>query len=142
MKTGILITNGSANHSPEVWAAATASHIIDIAKHVAGESRAAAVKLEAAIIDILEKHHASIQEGEKAFCCIRPERHADPHNPNDHVELDAAVAEIVVAASTTPWAADFAQYDMINHLHALLHSHFATSMDIERKLHADHIQGA
>ena len=54
MKSNIMITDGGP-HSVEKWAEATASQVIDIAEDAAGERRAQAVKLEAAIIDILSK---------------------------------------------------------------------------------------
>ena len=60
MTIGFLITNGGP-HSVEKWAEATASHIVEVADHVSGEKRGAAIKLQAAIIDVLEKHHGAAE---------------------------------------------------------------------------------
>jgi hypothetical protein len=137
----VLITNGGP-HSPEKWAEATASNIVDIAQHVAGEKRAAAVKLQAAIIDILEGHHAAVQNGERAqIAAIGHDRLQAPNNPDDHLSLDDAVAQIIQAAKGTPWEADFANPEMAPNIKALLSSHFATSIQIERSWHADRNPG-
>ncbi len=137
MTIGILVTNNGP-HPPEKWAEATASHIVDIADHVAGERRGAAIKLQAAIIDVLETHHATVQTGERAKIDEHgADRLAHPLDPGEHLSLDGAVKEIVAAAKGTPWEADFAASAMTDHLRTLLGSHFCTSMHIERSWHAD-----
>lgn len=65
MKISLLITDNGP-HTAEKWADATATHIVDIADHVAGETRGAAVKLQAAVIDILLGRHTTVQTGERA----------------------------------------------------------------------------
>jgi hypothetical protein len=137
MSTGILVTNGGP-HSADKWAEATASHIVEIADHIAGEKRGAAIKLQAAIIDILTAHHTTIQIGERA--ALQNLGHArlqTPLEPTDHLAIDQAVADIIAAANGTPWAAEFSDPTAAVHLHALLRQHFATSMHIERSWHAD-----
>lgn len=134
---GILITDGGA-HPADKWAEATAQHIVKIAESASGERRAAAVKLEAAIIDILEGHHAIVQNGERA--AIVEHGHARILHPLDadhHISVDGAVKEIVAAAKNTPWAVDFEKEETVAGLTHLLHSHFKTSMHIERSWHAD-----
>ena len=133
----VLITNGGP-HSAEKWAEATASHIVAIAEHVAGEKRAQAVKLEAAVIDILEGHHTSVQVGERGKIAeVGHDRLAHDLDPEHHLVLDDVIADIAAAAKGTPWEADFAKPEMTENLRVLLSSHFATSMYIERTLHAD-----
>lgn len=134
---GVLITNGGP-HPADKWAEATASHIVDIADHVAGEKRGAAVKLQAAIIDILEAAHGDVQTGEReAIKAHGHDRLQHPVNPGDHVDIDATVQQIIAAASGTPWQADFTAPEMADHLKALLMSHFATNLHIERAWDAD-----
>ena len=134
---GVLATDGGP-HPADKWAEATASHIVDIASHVAGERRAAAVKLEAAIIDILGGHHTTIQDGERAKIVEHGhDRLGHDLDPEHHLSVDDAVTEIVAAAKGTPWEADFAKPEMAEHLKALLAQHFRTSMHIERSWHSD-----
>jgi hypothetical protein len=133
----VLITDGGP-HSAEKWAEATASHIVSIAEHVAGEKRAQAVKLEAAVIDILEGHHTTVQAGERGKIAeVGHDRIAHDLDPEHHLVLDDVIADIVAAAKGTPWEADFAKPEMAENLRVLLVSHFSTSMHIERSLHAD-----
>jgi hypothetical protein len=137
MSTGILVTNGGP-HSADKWAEATASHIVDIADHIAGEKRGAAIKLQAAIIDILTAHHTAVQIGERTS--LQTDGHLRlqvPLDPNDHLSLDQVVADIITAAQGTPWAAEFDNPESPTHLKALLKQHFSTSMHIERSWHAD-----
>ncbi len=137
MSTGILVTNGGP-HSADRWAEATASHIVDIADHIAGEKRGAAIRLQAAIIDILTTHHTTVQVGERnVLQNVGHSRLCAPLNPIDHVSIDQIVSEIIAAANGTPWAAEFNDPEAAIHLRAVLHQHFATSMHIERSWHAD-----
>jgi len=136
MKVGLLITDGGP-HSADKWAEATASHIVDIAGHVAGERRVAAVKLEAAIIDILEGHHSTVQNGERnAIATVGHDRLQHECSCEHHLSLDDAVAEICAATKGTPWEEDFAKPEMIENLKPLLASHLQTNMEIERGWHA------
>jgi hypothetical protein len=133
----VLITNGGP-HSAAKWAEATASHIVDIADHVSGERRGAAIKLQAAIIDILEGHHVCIQDGERA--AIKEHKHDRLNHdvdPEHHVTVEHVVNDIIAAAKGTEWESDFANPDMAGHLTVLLNQHFSTSINIERSWHAD-----
>lgn len=133
----LLITNGGA-HPPEKWAAATASHIVDIADHVAGEKRGAAIKLQAAIIDILEGHHTTVQNGERAK--ITEHGHArlsHDLDPDHHLSIDEVIAAIQMQSVGTPWDIDLNTDAAAESLRVLLNQHFKTSMHIERSWHAD-----
>lgn len=134
----VLITNGGP-HSASKWAEATASHIIDIASHVAGERREHAIKLQAAIIDVLEKHHTTVQHGErlKLQGTDGHARLAIPCHEHEHCSVDDVVEDICLAAKGTPWEADFQKSEMITGLAQLVASHFATSVHVERSWHAD-----
>ena len=137
MSTGILVTNGGP-HSADKWAEATASHIVDIADHIAGEKRGAAIKLQAAIIDLLTAHHTAVQVGERnSLQTVGHSRLQAPIEPADHLAIDQTVAEIVAAAQGTPWQVEFNTPEINDHLRALLKQHFSTSMHIERSWHAD-----
>ncbi len=134
---GFLITDGGP-HSAEKWAVATASHIVSIAEHVSGEKRSAAIKLEAAIIDILEGHHTTVHDGEHATLAeIGHDRLTHSFDPEDHVSVDHVVSEIIAAAKGTPWAPDFDKPEMAESLRVVLNSHFSTSMHAIRSWHAD-----
>jgi len=142
MSTGILVTNGGP-HSADKWAEATASHIVDIADHIAGEKRGAAIKLQAAIIDLLTAHHTAVQVGERsALQTVGHPRLLAPLDPAHHLSLDQVVAQIIAAAQGTPWEAECNAADTADYLYALLKQHFATSMHIERSWHADRNPGA
>ena len=144
MQQGVLITNGGP-HSAAAWAEATASHIVEVADHVAGEKRTGAVKLQAAVVDILEGHHRVVQDGERKALAA-PKGAARLSKPladslPDHIDVADAVAEIVAAAKGTPWEADFAKPETAEHIAAVLTSHLNTNLQIERLWHADR-QGA
>lgn len=137
MKTGVLITNGGP-HSAESWADATVSHIIEIADSASGEYRGAAIKLQAAIFDVLLRHHSVIQSGEQQ----KLEQHGADRlshdlDPEHHVSVDDVIAEIIKAASGTRWENAFATDQMRSQLQVLLSNHFRTSMHIERSWYAD-----
>jgi hypothetical protein len=137
MSTGILVTNGGP-HSAEKWAEATASHIVDIADHIAGEKRGAAIKLQAAIIDMLTEHHTAIQVGERSSLqTVGHSRLQVALDPDDHLSLDQVVADIIAAAKGTPWTAEFDDPEAAAHVKAVLFQHFTTSMHVERSWHAD-----
>lgn len=154
----VLITDGGP-HPAEKWAEATASHIVDIAEHVGGARRGAAVKLQAAVIDILEGHHHTIQNGERGKIKEHKlDRLTHDIDPEHHLSVDEVVAEIVAAAAGTPWEADFnypgqvesvdpdgthhpAINSMAQNLKELLTQHFATSIHVERSWHADRNPG-
>jgi len=132
-----MITNGGP-HKSAFWAEKTAELIVEIADHVAGEKRGAAVKLQAAIIDILEGHHRTVKHGERASIAqTGHDRLGHNLDCSDHVAVDDVVTEIINAAANTAWADDFAKDETREHLRNLLESHFHTSMLIERSWHAD-----
>lgn len=152
---GVLITNGGP-HSAEDWAAATASHVVAIADHIADARRGAAIKLQAAVVDILLKYHAAIQVHEQKALKRDPDRLAlDTCACEDHIEAHAVADEIIAAAVGTPWEADFAFAGQVESgvegeadykpriasthelLERLLASHFASAMHVERCWHAD-----
>ena len=132
----ILVTNNGP-HSAADWASATASHLVAIAQDAAPAVKAQAVKLEAAVIDILEGHHGTVQAGERQAVASDLNRMVAPIAPADHLNVDAAVAEIVAAAAQTPWAAAFATPEAQAGIKTTLTSHFGTSMQIERSWAAD-----
>ena len=100
-----LITDGGP-HPASKWAEATASYVVDIAESVAGTRREDAVKLEAKIIDILEGHHTTVQNGERAKIAeVGHDRLQHPIDPEDHLSIDDVIAEIISAAKGSPWEA-------------------------------------
>lgn len=161
MQVGVMVTNGGP-HSAEKWAEVTASYIVTIAENIAGEKRGSAVKLQAAVIDILEGHHTTVQAGERCAC--------DDHGVgrlqhdmtcDDHVCVDEVIEEIIAASVGTPWEGDFKYKGQCaietelyadgsiaiagqpykpssrEALRATLTDHFMQSAFIERSWHAD-----
>jgi hypothetical protein len=136
MMQSVMITNGGP-HPASKWAEATASHIIDIADHVAGEKRGAAIKLQAAIIDILEEDHAAAAKGEHAKVHASHDHLQTELDSSAHVDIDVTVRKIITAAAGTQWEADFAKPEMADHLKVLLTIHYNTNADIQRQCHCD-----
>lgn len=134
MSTGIMITNDGP-HSPAKWAVATAAQIVEIGTDATSTQAVEARKLELAIIGLLEEHHAAVQEGERGkIAVLGTERALDA---NEHVTVDDVVDDIVDASKGSIFEAHFAVVETQKYLADLIASHFATSMDIERKWHAD-----
>lgn len=137
MEIGIMATNGGP-HPADKWAETTASHIVTIADSLTGERRGAAIKLQAAIYDILLEHHTTVQSGErdkiKEFGVARLQHDM---TPNDHVNIDDAVADIVAATKGTAWEADFQKPDVQEYIKQVLSDHFMQNAFIERSWHSD-----
>lgn len=141
MNTSILITDGGP-HSPEVWAECTASHILQIGEHVAGERLAGARKLESAIIDILEGHHTTVQEGERAQLKANNapvDNTVTPFSPEEHICIADIIQQICDAAKGTEWESHFADPVVQAYIDEVLRQHFATNIDIERQWHLDRL---
>jgi hypothetical protein len=137
MEISVMITNGGP-HSAEKWAETTASHIVTIADTVAGEKRGAAIKLQAAVYDILLGHHNTVQHGERnAIKKHGVDRLQHDMTPEDHVDLNVVISEIIAAAEGTPWEVDFKKPEMADGLRVLLTDHFMQNAFIERSWHAD-----
>lgn len=130
-----IITIGGP-HSAADWGAKTAEQIVDIAEHLSGARLAQAIKLQAAIIDILTAHHTTIMTGEigklGALGWCRMDAALDPYH---HLDLAAAVQEVLAVTVGTPWEEIFKHEDSINQLMFLLRKDFASVMDIERGWH-------
>jgi hypothetical protein len=137
MEVGIMITNNGP-HSAEKWAETTSSHIVTIADSLVGEKRGAAIKLQAAVYDVLVGHHTTVQEGErnkiKEFGVARLQHDM---TPDDHVKVDDVLADIIAAAKGTPWESDFQKPEFAERLHQLLVDHFMSNAFIERSWHSD-----
>lgn len=141
MQVGVMVTNGGP-HSAEKWAETTASHIVTIAENIAGEKRGAAIKLQAAVIDILEGHHNTVQACERDRCKVHGvARLQHDMTPDDHVNVAEVVDEIISASAGTPWEADFKSPEFAAALSATLTDHFMQSAFIERSWHADRNAG-
>lgn len=146
MQTSVLITNGGP-HSAEKWAECTASHLIQIGDHVSGEQLAGARKLELAILNILEGHHETVQSGETALLTgLKAKdvgaRLAVAPDAGEHLDVDAAVGEVVAAAAGTDFEPHFALPKTQAYIRAVLTQHFNTNIDIARQWHADTLAGA
>jgi hypothetical protein len=133
---GVLITN-NGKHSAADWAEATASHIVAIAEHVAGQRRSHAVKLQAAVIEVLESYHGLVQQAEqKRLNDVGMDRLGHPIDVAEHLSVDQAVSRIVTAGKGTPWEGDFLTPAFAEHTKSVLTAHFNTSIFVERSWRA------
>jgi len=133
---GILITNNADTHPPESWALATAQSIIAvIGPDVPDTRRIPAMKLQAAIAEMLTPLHAKVQDDEQAELERDPVgRLGAPHDPEPY--LGDVVRGIQALAADTPWASEFSDPDMQNQIRHLVGSHFATAQHLQRVAHA------
>jgi len=137
MKVSILTTNGGP-HSPEKWAIATASNIIEIAASAAGVQEMEGRKLENTIIDILEKHHTSVQLKERDKLVTHgSDALVHEFNVNEHVEIEDVVKEIVAAGKQSKWSQHFDKPEVLSYIRQVIGTDFATNMQIERFYHCD-----
>ena len=129
--SGILKTDGGP-HSPEVWAAATISQLVQVDPNASSDKVVAARKLEVAATDILEKIHADVQERERGK--IREqgdERLAHFLEPqSEHVEQ--AFTAFIAATKGTVLEAHFAEPAVQANVRETLAKDFRTIIHIER----------
>jgi hypothetical protein len=130
--TQILITNGGP-HPASKWAMASANQIIDVSM-LDGDRLIQAEKLKFTVADILEAYHALNQEAQRQSIAEDPARLFDDY---DFSRVDAAVAAVLHATETTPWATHYAQVDVIDVVHEIIVRHFASGQQIERFYYAE-----
>ena len=130
MQVGIMISN-HGTHSPEKWAATSAGQIISIAADAAGEQAIEGRRLELKLLDILEKHHGSVQDKEKdgleKYGADRYEHHI---NVMDRV--NEAFEEILEASKGTQFESHFMKEEVQEHVREVLRKDFTTEVEIER----------
>jgi hypothetical protein len=154
---GVLIHNGGPI-PPEKWAEAQAKHIAFIPSGTTGKKLDLSLKLQAAIAAVLEKHHHTVQQGERIH--IKTHGHDRLTHQLDadcHCSVDAVADEVIACAKGTPWEADFnyqgqpeiagdaaagiePQHFIPSYkslLVTMLARNFRTNMHIERSWHAD-----
>lgn len=133
MFTGILKTDGGA-HPPEKWAALTASMIapIDMSK----DSAIQAMKLQAAIADVLLPHHTEHAHEERAALATDHDRYHANHDPMARAE--AALEQIVALCLATdlPVKEKTSDPEWRRVVLATIANHLADNADIERRYHA------
>lgn len=130
----VMITDGGP-HPASAWAQVTAEHIAPIGPDVIGERRAAALKLQAAIMLAVTPHHIAVQEGERSKLAADANHIMKEPDPEPH--LDGAVAAIQSAAKGTEWEAHFQDSAVAAMIRQEVGSHFATVQHIEKSWHAD-----
>lgn len=154
MQTGILVTNGGP-HSPEDWAYASASMMLEAVKvdpnspnRVALEMAKDAVRPKVA--EVLSKHHDAVQSTErKKLAAGDHERLMAKLDAAEHTDVEKAIADChALVAPILQKAMLFSGGDASNdattindHLERLIRQRIEidlkTSMHIERSGHAD-----
>jgi len=132
MTVGVLVTDDGP-HSPADWARATADQIVDISAEAEETKIREAERFRGQLVALLTHHHERVQSSESARLADSA-RYAEPLDPSEYV--DVPVREIVDLASGYSFADHFANPETQQYLRDVLASHFATSMNIERRWHA------
>jgi len=135
MRVGVMITDGGA-HPPELWAEVTADQLIDISAQAPETRVAEAREFRARIVSVLAGYHAEVQRIEREALdregCARLML-----APEESMLLDGAVNELVDAARGYSFADHFKRPEVQDYVRAVLAGHFASSVHVERSLHAD-----
>ena len=135
MLVTVMTTDGGP-HSAEKWAVTTAGAIIKIGADASGRNESEARKLELAIIDALEDAHGDVQAHERWKIAEHGhERLSHALDPSPHV--DGPFEAILALGLASAWAEHFAKPETQAGIRNVLANHFASSMHIERKWHAD-----
>jgi len=138
---GIMITNGGA-HPAGKWAEATAARIIQTGIPGMGDAPAGARKFEIAIIELLEGHHAAVQEGERGKIAeIGHDRLLHPLDPNEHRSIEQVADEIIAASKGAALEPHFAAPEVRQYVLDCIATDFGTSIQVERRYHADRNPG-
>ena len=153
MQIAILATDGGP-HPVDKWARTTAwqivNHLIVVDENstsaLAIEARKARDELEPKLRTIMEAHHTAVQTGEQQKLATDGADRLVPFATveardaavAEHVEVDAVVAAIVEETKIHPLIFDhFSKDETQAAVAAILHSHFASVIDIERDWHAN-----
>jgi hypothetical protein len=131
----ILVTDGGP-HPSQKWALASARQIVPLAAVTDPERMTAAMRLQADVAEILDGHHSSVQDAERAGLSERGDDHFAHHFAADSYVEDA-IAEIQAAAVGTPWEAHYADPTVQAVIAEVLEGHFRSSSHVERMWHAD-----
>jgi len=130
MQMGVMITDGGP-HPAEKWAVMTAQQIFPLSDGLKGDRHIQATKVQLAIMEALEPHHADHQTAEQDALGAAGDDHLDTaHNPGPRALLALETVKAIVLAS--PWA-DKVTPEWEDAIGGILASHFATSADIERQ---------
>lgn len=135
MQVSILKTDNSLTHTPEQWAMATASKLIEIDPKVVDERLVHAQKLQVAVMEALVAHHTKAMDAERAQLADKGDaRLDDPVDPSPHV--DEAMEALHALKEVHPlWAAHLADPVSREAVRNILHDHFHTVHRIERNAH-------
>ena len=132
-QVGILVTN-NGTHSPEKWASASASQVIQIAAEAAGEQAIEGRRLELKLLDILEGAHAVVQDEERSGLeKFGVDRYAHSIDVQEHV--DGAFSEILAASKGTQFEKHFMNEAVQEHIKEVLVKDMTTEVEIERSWH-------
>lgn len=133
-----LVTNGGP-HSAETWAEETTNSILNLIQvdptsttPEAAAARQAKRELHPRLFEVLNRHHAKVQAYERSELAARGPAQVDL-DPTIH--LPEVMAEFSSVIEGTPFADHFK-----GHAHRIereIGQHFADSMHIERRYHAD-----
>lgn len=134
MRVSILKTD-NGEHSPQKWAFATASRLIEVdVNDQAGDRFIAAQDLQTVIMKALVKHHVDAQDTEQS--ALNANAAAQLQTAIDvQGHVDAAFADVIAAAKGTPWEAEFADPQAQDAIKDLLRKDFEHSKHLKREWH-------
>lgn len=136
-----MITNGGP-HPHDKWADMTTETILELVKikedsdtPEATEARSAKRMLRTVLFDIFEGHHGSVQKSERKSVPKDPHAHvAKPIDVEPHLSV---MDEVFAALDATPFKSHFAKPDVRAILTAIVGTHTADVIHIERRYHQD-----
>jgi hypothetical protein len=127
-----FVATSGGPHSPATWARFSAAQIIQIDNQANDERVRRGRELQREIIRILEAAHASLQQEERNLLAeFGMKRLGDTIDPRDYII--GAIISINHAANALGFRYHFEQPHVQDNLRYTLGTHFATSIDIERK---------
>lgn len=130
-----VLTTDFGPHPPEAWAQVTAERLLPDDSPAARTHISTLLRLRAAFMDILTKHHGDAQNHEREQLAAD-----DAHFEKDHhgpCDFDGLLSELRDAVKGTPWEAHLAKDDVAGAIRDVVTDHSNAVRHVERLWHAD-----
>jgi hypothetical protein len=129
-----MITNGG-DHPAELWAQATAEHLLPIAPNMTGKRLRAAQALQNKVADAIEPHHQGVKDVEQKK--LDADAAQIMVEPNAEEHIDDAVAAVLACFAGTEWSDKPNDPAYVAMVRTEVGVHFRTSQLIAKSWHAD-----